>query len=708
MNFCRKNRLLLIGIITTMLLPSGSYAASGNVRAVLEEGILTLANQRIQRRFMWNNGNLKSLDLTNMVTGQNWVLESDLPDIAPFGKQLEARDGTFTTQEIPATNVIPAHLAVTIAFKSDVMDVRRICRIFDNVPAISCQLTYRGIGRGIGRGITQHQDNMIPLSRKMIENKNLPQAFQGDILEHLALPKGHWSFEVVQFRTATDYHDWLVNEDEGEIYRQDQYIQGNIIRFEERTKGEQLLIVKEAPSGADQLFWPGHDFIVRDKSIRVVGSGLDPAQLDPEKWQSAHSVSVIVAQGGQYEALKSLREYRETLRSYRHQRDGMILMNTWGDRSRDSNMNEAFVLKELRMAHKLGVSHFQLDDGWQSGLSKNSSKKEGQMWESWTTEAWQPHPVRFPNGLGPIVKYAQKHKMEIGIWFNPTSQNDYGLWRRDARILIDLYVKHGIRIFKLDGIEVPSLRAGENLGKLLRLVYEKTSGNVVFNIDVTAGRRPGFTHPLNSYGNIFVENRYTDWGNYYPYRTLRNLWSLSAYIPPQFLQMEFLNIWRNKEKYPLNDPYAPSKVSFDYAFATTMMSQPLAWFEASNLPDEAFAISPVIKRYRELSPKIHAGRIYPIGERPDGASWTGFQSISKDETSGFILVFRENNDRVNTTINSFLPKNHYACFSPELGSGKAFEGWTGQDSKIHLNLGNPNSYALYAYKVYPEKQSCMK
>lgn len=704
MNLYKKISLFLTAIITTIFLSPGSYASPDNVRAVLEDGILTLANQRIQRRFMWNNGNLKSLGLTNVVTGQNWALESDVPDIAPFGRELEARDGKFITRKIPATSVIAAHLEAVITFKSDVMDVRRICRIFENVPAINCQLAYRGAYRSAG----QHQDNMIHQSREMIENKNLPQMPQGDILEHLALPKGHWSFEVVQFRTATDYNDWLINKDEGEIYRQDQYILGNIIRFEERTKGEQLLIIKEAPSGADQLSWPGYDFIVRDKSIRVVGSGLDPAELDPETWQSAHSVSVVVAQGGQYGAMKALREYRETLRSYRHQRDGMILMNSWGDRSRDSNMNEAFVLKELRAAHKLGLSHFQLDDGWQSGLSKNSSKKEGQMWESWTTEAWQPHPVRFPNGLGPIVKYAQKHKMEIGIWFNPTRKNDYALWRRDAQILIDLYVQHGIHIFKLDGIEIPSLRAGQNLEKFIRMVYEKTNGNVVFNIDVTAGRRPGFIHPLNSYGNIFVENRYTDWGNYYPYRTLRNLWALSAYVPPQFLQMEFLNIWRNKDKYPLDDPYAPSEVSFDYAFAVTMMSQPLAWFEASNLPDEAFEISPVIKRYRELSPKIHAGRIYPIGEQPDGASWTGFQSISKDETSGYILVFREKNDRVNATINSFLPKNHYACFSPELGSGKAFEGWIGQDSQLQLELNKPNSYALYAYKIYPEKQPCIQ
>lgn len=45
-------------------------------------------------------------------------------------------------------------------------------------------------------------------------------------------------------------------------------------------------------------------------------------------------------------------------------------------------------------------------------------------------------------------------------------------------------------------------------------------------MDLTNGRRVGY-HWFTEYGNIFMENRYTDWGNYYPYKTLRNIWQLS-------------------------------------------------------------------------------------------------------------------------------------------------------------------------------------
>lgn len=98
----------------------------------------------------------------------------------------------------------------------------------------------------------------------------------------------------------------------------------------------------------------------------------------------------------------------------------------------------------------------------------------------------------------------------------------------------------------------------------------ETNHHVIFNLDATAGRRGGY-HSMNEYGNIFLENRYTDWGNYYPYRTLRNLWQLSRYVPAEKMQVEFLNKWRNADKYADNDIFAPKSYSFDYLLALLLL-----------------------------------------------------------------------------------------------------------------------------------------
>src|ERR1700754_3984748 len=129
---------------------------------------------------------------------------------------------------------------------------------------------------------------------------------------------------------------------------------------------------------------------------------------------------------------------------------------------------------------------------------------------------------------------------------------------------------------EIDGVQIADKKAEDNFRKMLDTVVARTDGEGLFNLDVTAGRRFGY-HYFYEYGNLFLENRYTDWANYYPYFTLRNVWMLSKYMPPQRLQIEFLNKWRNADKYPAADSLSPSFYSFDYLFAITMAGQPLAW-----------------------------------------------------------------------------------------------------------------------------------
>jgi len=262
---------------------------------------------------------------------------------------------------------------------------------------------------------------------------------------------------------------------------------------------------------------------------------------------------------------------------------------------------------------------------------------------------------------------------------------------------VKLYKEYGIKVFKIDGLSIPTKKAETNLRKFFDTVLVETGNDVVFNLDVTAGRRGGY-HFFNEYGNIFLENRYTDWGNYYPYWTLRNLWQLSRYVPAEKLQIEFLNKWRNVYKYA-GDPFAPSSYQFQYIFATAMAGQPLAWMEASNLPEEAFGLSSVIKAYKAVMSDFHNGAILPIGEEPSGRSWTGFQSISDGCRTGFMLVFREKNEYGSARLDTWLPEGMRVHFSPVTGSGSAFSAITGGNGSVEFALPSENAFALYKYEI---------
>ena len=167
---------------------------------------------------------------------------------------------------------------------------------------------------------------------------------------------------------------------------------------------------------------------------------------------------------------------------------------------------------------------------------------------------------------------------------------------------------------------------------------------------------------------------------------------------PQNLQIEFLNKWRNPDKYKSDDPLAPINVPFDYIFATTMVGQPLAWFEGANLPEEAFEIAPLVKQYRDVMHDIHSGQIFPIGEEPTGCSWTGFQSVI-DETSGYFIVYREYNANDNQKLQTWLPANKQVELKKILGFGKDFSTQTGKNGKVMFTVPERWSFAVYQYHL---------
>ena len=500
----------------------------------------------------------------------------------------------------------------------------------------------------------------------------------------------------MEFRDITDWNNNLVDRKDFISYRKTNH-RGNILTVTDGENGGGFIFLKEAPCSGVQLAYKGSDFISDFGSFMVTGLGVSNSDITPDKWTPTYSSVVCTFGEGELSALSALRSYQKQCRILDPNRDEMVMMNTWGDRSQDAKVNEEFCLAELDKAARLGISLFQIDDGWQSGKSPNSAVANGSFKDIYANAGyWTPDPVKYPRGLRPIVERGKKLGIEIGLWFNPSVQNDFADWEKDADIITGLWKEHGIRMFKIDGLTVASKRAEENLRKLFDRVLENTGNAVMFNLDATASRRGGY-HFFNEYGNVFLENRYTDWGNYYPYHTLRNLWQLSRYVPAERLQIEFLNKWRNADKYT-GDNFAPANYDFPYIFAITMAGQPLAWMEAGNLPEEAFEIEPLVKAYRNIQHDFHKGTILPVGEEPSGRAWTGFQSVTSP-TEGYLLVYREDNESDRYPVETWLYKGSDITLTPVLGTGKKFRTQIGHKGTITFSLPDKNSFCLYRYSI---------
>jgi alpha-galactosidase len=481
------------------------------------------------------------------------------------------------------------------------------------------------------------------------------------VVKSFHIKQQHLMLTQVILQDGTDGNQELVHIKEWLLHpsEKNKLLSGNLFIIEDMTDKSGRILLRSAPLpharhrqlSGDLHFSPrkegGFDFFLISDSDETLGEWI-----------------ILDYTGGLRGRTGKLHSWQQSMRP---KTPGHIqprfLSNTWGDRSQDSRMNEDFIREELRAASKLGVEILQLDDGWQRGTTSNSvqAKEKGGIWDGfWNSDShfWDTHPDRFPRGLAPLVKEAEERGIKIGLWFAPDSWNDFSQWERDAQKILELHRNYGIEHFKLDSIKAPTIESQNHLELLFKTVQKESGGRIVFDLDITAGIRPGYWGAL-SVGPLFVENRYTDWHNYWPHQTLRNLWSLSHWVDPRRLRMEFLNNARHKELYG-NDPLAPEFYGADTLFAMVMFANPLGWFEVSRLSREfRETAAPLIKLWKQHREALFSGTLIPVGHKPDGWKPTGFLSLDSRGRSGYLLIFRELYEKPDFTMELPLPDDKF-------------------------------------------------
>ena len=465
-------------------------------------------------------------------------------------------------------------------------------------------------------------------------------------LQVLRIPAQHVRLTQVEFQDATDLHNELVQEREWLLHTSEKQLalQGNLFVFEDLLRGTGWIILKQLPLPHARPSPSPADLRV----TRPGGAGFEICVVTSDPDEREADTVILTYAGGEVGRIRALHAFQQAQRpSTAGHTLPRQLSNTWGDRNRDSRICEAFVLAEIEAGARLGVDVVQIDDGWQQGTSSNSAQAKEQhgRWSGfWQADAnfWTPHVTRFPRGLEPVVRAAAERGLGIGLWFAPDSADDYANWELDAGALLGLHRRYGIEHFKIDGVNVGSVTGLTNLQRFLARLLEGSGGRIVLDLDVTAQVRPGYFGAM-AVGTLFVENRYTDWHNYWPHQTLRNLWKLARWVNPRRLRMEWLNQTRHVDHYP-DDPLAPARYTPDALFATVLFSNPLGWFEVSSLPADYFsAAAPLVQKWRAARARLFAGTIVPLGHAPDGFAWTGFVSLADDGQSCDLLAFRELN-----------------------------------------------------------------
>ncbi|MBV8254658.1 MAG: alpha-galactosidase [Chitinophaga sp.] len=108
----------------------------------------------------------------------------------------------------------------------------------------------------------------------------------------------------------------------------------------------------------------------------------------------------------------------------------LTLLNNWEATGFD--FNEKRLSELFGGAAKLGVDMFLLDDGWFANKYPRNGDNAG-------LGDWEPNKDKLPQGLGYLVKEAEKQGVKFGIWLEPEMVNPKS----------ELYAKHPEWILKL-------------------------------------------------------------------------------------------------------------------------------------------------------------------------------------------------------------------------------------------------------------------
>lgn len=606
-----------------------------------ESGLIAIGNSRIEKQMYLRGSMLRTGCVIDHVSASRWEGGSNLWQRCPVLSVEEMPKVSFDACIVSDAPGMAPHLKAGLTLSGQSGTVWYEWRVFPEIPFVYAQAHVQRTGdlaEIIATEAFSQSDGFETAPW------NMPQDFHcsADTLDCIPLCRPHLEVESFLLCDKTDNNDALVQRKITPVYSRGHMEQeGNIFRVTDVPSGDTMVLLRHAPTPSSALHRVNKDLIISGtRYAAMMGTGVDFAALTEER---TPLYAFAVGVGTKAGILDELWRYNTAMSAGDPTQKLFTMSNTWGDRSQDMAVCETFLLSEIERARELGLSVVQIDDGWQTGATVNSLRQKGGVWEGYYAHCpafWVVNRERFPNDLYPVVERAKAYGMDVGLWFSPDSSNEFANYEKDIENLCRLHETYGVCYFKMDGVKIRSKRCEQRFIAILEEVTRRSGGKVRFNLDVTAEDRFGYFYQPQ-YGTLFVENRYTDWGNYFPHNTFKNLWNLCAVVPARRLQMELLNKQRNPQNYE-GIPFAPALYPSDYLLGTVLPANPLYWMELTHLPrEDADVLAKLMKVYRQYQAELFEAQVIPIGDAPNGMSFSGYLCRRPDRTGGHMLLFRE-------------------------------------------------------------------
>jgi hypothetical protein len=136
-----------------------------------------------------------------------------------------------------------------------------------------------------------------------------------------------------------------------------------------------------------------------------------------------------------------------------------------------------------------------------------------------------------------------------------------------------------------------------------------------------------------------------------------------------------------------------------YSFAIAMMSSPLFFQETWKYnPEVREPLRNIISIYKKHCVEMNNCYVFPIGDLPNDASWTGFQNYNPETSTGYLTIFREiNNAQSGKTIKlKFLSGKSVELENLLTGETQTIK--VDANGNALFSMANPASFLFIRYK----------
>ena len=108
-------RIYVLALSLAAVFAGNGASAQESCYGRMSGDTLIVGNDLVERRFVWNGGNLMTLSLEDKATGAVHVSASVAPDFVFTSDKGTGVDGKFGCADVPQTAIMPAHKKVTVS-----------------------------------------------------------------------------------------------------------------------------------------------------------------------------------------------------------------------------------------------------------------------------------------------------------------------------------------------------------------------------------------------------------------------------------------------------------------------------------------------------------------------------------------------------------------------------------------------------------------